>query len=71
MTWKGRNPVVTRISAIYETGVKLSKDAMRELEAKLQRLPKLGKWFVNIVPGQAALLGTSQQFEEVSVPERT
>ena len=56
MTWKGRRPVVTRISAIYETGVKLSKDAMRELEAKLQRLPKLSKWFVNIVPGQDALL---------------
>ena len=56
MTLKGRHPVVTRISAIYETGVTLTKDAMRAIEAKLQRLPKLGKWFVNIVPGQEAVL---------------
>ena len=34
----------------YETGVKLTKDAMRQVETQLQRLPALGKWFVDIVP---------------------
>jgi hypothetical protein len=57
MTWKGRHPVVVeRISTIYETGVRLSQDAMRAVEAKLQRLPNLGKWFVNIVPGRDVVL---------------
>jgi hypothetical protein len=55
MTWKGRHPLVKRVSVIYQTGIKLTKDAMRALETKLQRLPKLGKWFVDIAPGSESL----------------
>ena len=53
MTWKGVHPVVQRVTTVYETGVKLTKDAMCVLETKLQRLPELGKWFVDILPASA------------------
>ena len=53
MTWKGVHPVVQRVTTAYETGVKLSKEAMRVVESKLQRLPELGKWFVDIIPTSA------------------
>ena len=49
MTWQGRHPVVHLVTATYETGVKLTKDAMQQIETQLQRLPALGKWFVDIV----------------------
>ena len=58
MTWKGQNPVVKLITEIYKTGVKLTKQAMAEVENQIQRLTclevqdeqlNLGKWFVDIV----------------------
>ena len=49
MPWQGRHPVVHLVTATYETGVKLTKDAMQQIETQLQRLPALGKWFVDIV----------------------
>jgi hypothetical protein len=58
MTWKGQNPVVRFVTEIYKTGVKLTKQAMAEVENKIQRLTclqvqdeqlNLGKWFVDIV----------------------
>ena len=49
MTWQGRPPIVHLVTATYETGVKLTKDAMQQVETQLQRLPALGKWFVDIV----------------------
>ncbi|GAC1468887.1 MAG: hypothetical protein PVSMB2_37380 [Ktedonobacteraceae bacterium] len=48
MTWKGNHPVVELVTTTYQTGVKLTKEAMRALETKLQRLPHLDKWFVDI-----------------------
>jgi transposase len=56
MTWKGNNPVVKLINRTYETGVKLTKKAMAEIETQIKRLshreseqrPNLGKWFVDI-----------------------
>ncbi|CDS50475.1 Mobile element protein [Polaromonas sp. CG9_12] len=53
MTWKGVHPVVQRVTTVYESGVKLTKDAMCVLETKLQRLPELDKWFVDILPAPA------------------
>jgi hypothetical protein len=50
MTWKGRCPVVELVTTNYQTGVKLTKDAMQTVETQLQRLPGLDKWFVDIVP---------------------
>ncbi len=46
MTWKGQNPVVTLVTKIYKTGVKLTKQAMAEgvagdpprVESQIQRL---------------------------------
>ncbi len=49
MTWKGCHPVVELVSTVYQTGVTLSKDGMDQVEAQLERLPALGKWFVNII----------------------
>ncbi len=53
MTWKGKHPVVKLIDTVYEKGVTLSKLAMRAVEAKLQRLAALPRWFVSIQPGYA------------------
>jgi transposase len=50
MTWQGQHPVVELVSTVYETGIKLTQDAMQQVEAQLQRLPELGKWFVDLVP---------------------
>jgi len=49
MTWSGKHPVVALVTATYQTGVTVTKDAMEAIEARLQRLPVLGKWFVDIV----------------------
>jgi hypothetical protein len=50
MTWNGKQPVVKLVTTVYETGVRLTQAAMKELETHVQRLPKLEKWFVDIVP---------------------
>jgi hypothetical protein len=36
------------IDRVYHTGVKLTEEAMAEVEKKIQRLPNLKKWFVEI-----------------------
>jgi hypothetical protein len=48
MTWKGAHPVVDLVTTTYTTGVTLTKEAMRGVEAHLTRLPHLDKWFVDI-----------------------
>jgi hypothetical protein len=48
MTWNGRHPTVELITRVYHKGVRLSARAMKEIEAQVERLPKLGKWFVDI-----------------------
>ena len=50
MTWKGQHPVVRLVETVYQTGVRLTQDAMQALEAQIQRFPKLSKWFVDIIP---------------------
>lgn len=54
MRWKGRPPEVTPITTSYRTGVKLPKPEMAALEARIQRLPLLEKWFVTIPGGTVA-----------------
>jgi transposase len=49
MTWRGVHPVVEVVTTTYRTGVRLTKAAMAEVEAQLDRLPHLGKWFVDIL----------------------
>ncbi len=56
MTWKGKQPQVTLIEQTYEKGVRLKPKEMEQFEARVQRLsnqgqekmPDLGKWFVDI-----------------------
>ncbi|BAZ37752.1 transposase [Calothrix sp. NIES-4101] len=48
LTFKGQNPVVTLIKKVYSTGVKLTTEAMAEVEKQILRLPHLKKWFVEI-----------------------
>jgi Rhodopirellula transposase DDE domain len=48
MTWKGKHPVVELVTTTYQTGVKLTKEAMDAVETQLQRLPSLEKWSVDI-----------------------
>jgi Rhodopirellula transposase DDE domain len=55
MTWNGKAPVVELITTTYQTGVKLTKDAMQLVEMQIKRLPGLGKWFVDIVPSPAII----------------
>ena len=50
MTWNGNHPVVQFVDKLYESGKKLGAAAMRALEKRLQRLPGLEKWFVDVVP---------------------
>ena len=47
-TFKGKQPVVKLVEKVYQTGVKLTQQAMAELEQQIQRLPNLPKWFVEI-----------------------
>lgn len=50
MTWKGKHPVVKLVETVYEKGITLGKQAMQAVEAKLQRLPTLPRWFITIAP---------------------
>ena len=49
MTWQGAHPVVALVTATYQTGGTLTKEAMEVVETQIQRLPHLGKWVVDIV----------------------
>jgi transposase len=55
MTWKGHQPVVEVVTTCYETGVKLTKQAMQQVEARLERLADLDKWFVDIASSSPAI----------------
>jgi transposase len=55
MTWKGKHPLVELVTTPYQTGVKLTKEAMQVVETQLQRLPSLEKWFIDIKPSTPAL----------------
>lgn len=62
LTWKGTPPVVELVTTPYQTGVKLTTEAMDRLEAQIKRLPLLGKWFVDIVPAPPHLSGLLTYF---------
>lgn len=50
MTWKGLHPVVQLSRQVYDKGVKLSKQAMKAVEARLERNPLLPKWGILMRP---------------------
>jgi hypothetical protein len=49
MKWKGKQQLVMKFDKIYETGVRLSKSAMRYFENILNRTSDLEKWFIDII----------------------
>ncbi len=48
MTWKGKAPVVRLLTPTSHTGVRLTKQAMTEVETHLERLNGLERWFVKL-----------------------
>lgn len=48
MTWKQEHPVVRLVTQTYESGVRVSKQAMKAVERRLSRLPQLPSWFIDI-----------------------
>jgi len=48
MTWKLTHPAVRLVTKTYESGVRLSKQAMKAVEQRLSRLPELPSWFIDI-----------------------
>jgi len=50
MTWKGHSPIVATTHKEYLRGITLNKTAMRTVEARLERHPKLPKWDIFIRP---------------------
>jgi hypothetical protein len=50
MKCNGNHPVVRFIDRTYDKGIRLGDAAMRALEERLERLPGLEKWFVDIAP---------------------
>jgi hypothetical protein len=51
MTWKGKPPVFALVTTTYQTGVKLTEEAMGVVESQIQRLPSLEK-----IPGLSTSL---------------
>jgi len=45
MTWQGRCPSVELVTTTHQSGLKLTKDAMKMVDTQRQRFPALGKWF--------------------------
>lgn len=41
MTWKGKHPVIKLVTKTYQTGVKLTKKAMSEIERQIEHFPIL------------------------------
>jgi Rhodopirellula transposase DDE domain len=58
MTWKGHCPVVHLLTTVYHTGVRLTKQAMAEVETHVQRLIGLERWFVDISCATSASMDT-------------
>jgi DDE family transposase len=50
MTWKGMHPVVELSRKLYHKGISLGKGAMKAVEARLKRDPKLPKYDILINP---------------------
>lgn len=50
MTYNAVSPMVVKIRKTYKSGVKLTSKEMKAVEARLERLPGLEKWFIDITP---------------------
>lgn len=52
MRWKGKYPVVTLVTTVYKTGVKLTKKPMAIYDNVIKRMEGLEYWSVEIIPGK-------------------
>ena len=50
MTWKGISPMIRWLKEVYPKGVRVSRTAMRPIEARLRRSQTLPRWSVEIFP---------------------
>ncbi len=50
MTYRHVKPTVRKVSKVYHKGISVAKNAMREVEARLERSEGLEHWFIKIVP---------------------
>jgi transposase len=50
MTYRKIKPTVRKVIKIYKNGISLGKNAMREIEARLDRKEGLERWFIKIKP---------------------
>jgi hypothetical protein len=51
MTWKGQHPVeVVHLDRVYQKGIKIPKEEMKQVKAHMQRSKTLPKWDVTITP---------------------
>jgi hypothetical protein len=50
MTWKGLKPMVHRVEATYEKGIKVFSEALEQYQLFWQRSETLPKWDIAIVP---------------------
>jgi hypothetical protein len=48
MKWNEKNPVVKLINGTYEKGIKLTQNAMKQLEKMIARVTGIEKWAVDI-----------------------
>jgi hypothetical protein len=55
MTWKGIRPVVGLLDRVYQTGVRLTKAALKPYQQRLRRSEALPKWSVSIQPQPPSL----------------
>ncbi len=57
------HPVVALVTTTSQTGVTLTKEAMKVVQTQLERVPHLDKWFVDIPCPPASELGEGRILE--------
>lgn len=70
MTWKGKHPVVELVTNAYQTGVKLTKEAMQVVETHLQRWSSLEKWCVDILSSLPTEPQSHPFLQEMSISQK-
>ena len=50
MTYRGIKPTVRKVNKVYRKGISVTRQAMQDIEARLERTEGLEDWFIKIVP---------------------
>ena len=50
MTYRGLKPTGRKVTKVYRKGISVAKNAMRDIEARLERTSGLEYWFIKIAP---------------------